>query len=673
MSPLELVLERIEGVRRSGAGFSARCPAHEDRHASLSVSEGEDGRALIRCHAGCSAEDVCAALGLDVAELFPREERTNGRGIVARYPYVDEEGGLLFEAVRFSPKDFRQRRPDGRGGWDWRLGDARRVLYRLPELLAAVERGETVYIVEGEKDVHALERVGLVATCNPMGAGKWRPEHAETLRGAARVVVIPDADKAGRSHAEEVAGSLASSGVDVRVVDLAPEGPDGFDPSDYFQAATSDVERAQARELLEQLVEAAPVWTASASANGSGPAAPAGGIRVESRGRNSADGAEGSQTDEKRSFSIEVLTARALCAMPDPPRSDELLGPLVMRGCRTIIGGHTGEGKSTYTAALVAAIVKGEPFLEWQGAGGCALVLDLEQGLRTVKRVLREAGLADSDDVDYARIPDGLALDKNVHDIAAVLEVLERKPYDVVVLDPHYKAHRGESNEERPMVDFMRQLDAWRTQFGFALVLPCHYRKPSREIKGTPTIHDLFGSSAIVRGAEVVIGLERKSDGYSRLHFFKDREGELPVGEAWGLLFDREQGFRRDPKDGEERDLAAELVELFTDGEWRTVAQAAKPKSKAGIGANRNAVLATLKGRSDLFASVAGAALGRSPQGVFWNLLKAAEQVEQVGGPAQGSLRLLGPLPPRSGGGREQVGDPDVRDVAEQVEQDGAA
>lgn len=654
MSPLERVLERIEGVRRSGAGFSARCPAHEDRHASLSVSEGEDGRALVRCHAGCSTEDVCAALGLDVAELFPREERTNGRAIVARYPYVDEEGRLLFEAVRFSPKDFRQRRPDGRGGWEWNLKGVRRVLHRLPELLAAVERGETIYVVEGEKDVQALERVGLVATCNPMGAGKWCTEYAETLRGAARVVVIPDADDAGRRHAAEVASSVATAGVDVRVVDLAPESSDGFDPSDYLKAATTDAEREQARGLLEQLAETAE------------------GVQVETRGRNSANGAEGSQTDEKRAFSIEVLTARALCALPDPPRSDELLGPLVVRGCRTIIGGHTGEGKSTYTTALVAAIVKGEPFLEWQGAGGRALVLDLEQGLRTVKRVLREAGLAASDHVDYARIPDGLALDKNVHDIAAVLEVLERRPYDVVVLDPHYKAHRGESNEERPMVDFMRQLDAWRAQFGFALVLPCHYRKPSREIKGTPTIHDLFGSSAIVRGAEVVIGLERKSDGYSRLHFFKDREGELPVGEGWGLLFDREQGFRRDPQDGEERDLAAELVELFTDGEWRTAAQAAKPKSKGGIGANRAAVLATLEGRSDLFASVAGAVLGRSPQGVFWNLLKAAEQVEQVGGPAQGSLRLLGPLPPRSGGGREQVGDPDVRDVAEQVEQDGA-
>jgi AAA domain len=264
----------------------------------------------------------------------------------------------------------------------------------------------------------------------------------------------------------------------------------------------------------------------------------------------------GSATGSPTGFSdrrvIEVLTARELCALPDPDRSDELLGPLVVRGCRTIVGGHTGEGKTTFTAAIIAAIVKRNGFLEWDGDGRRALVLDLEQGLRTVKRVLREAGLVESDDVDYARIPDGLALDTNPDDVAAVVELLEWRPYDVVVLDPHYKAHRGESNEERVVVDFMRQLDAWRARFGFALILPVHYRKPAAGIKGPPTIHDLFGSSGLVRGAEVIVGIRRVSDGYSRLDFFKDREGELPVGKSWGLLFDRAQGFRRDPNDEEE-------------------------------------------------------------------------------------------------------------------------
>lgn len=133
----------------------------------------------------------------------------------------------------------------------------------------------------------------------------------------------------------------------------------------------------------------------------------------------------------------------------------------------------------------------------------------------------------------------------------------------MVVADPLYKLHQGDSNDEREAVDLMRRFDGWRERFRFALVLPVHCRKP---VPGTKfSIHDLFGSSAYVRGAEVVLGLQRVSDGYAKLHFLKDRDGDLPIGVAWGLLFDREEGFRRDPKDGEPRETALDKVrELLT-------------------------------------------------------------------------------------------------------------
>lgn len=107
----------------------------------------------------------------------------------------------------------------------------------------------------------------------------------------------------------------------------------------------------------------------------------------------------------------------------------------------------------------------------------------------------------------------------------------------------------------------MRRFDGWRERFGFALWLPVHCRKPVPGMKFS--IQNLFGSSAYVRGAEVVLGVQRLSDGYSKLHFLKDRDGDLPIGASWGLLFDREQGFRRDPNDGKKetaRDKVAELV-----------------------------------------------------------------------------------------------------------------
>src|SRR5829696_4020806 len=104
----------------------------------------------------------------------------------------------------------------------------------------------------------------------------------------------------------------------------------------------------------------------------------------------------------------------------------------------------------------------------------------------------------------------------------------------------------------------MKRFDAWRERYGFALLLPVHLRKPPVGAKFS--IHEFFGSSAYQRGAEVVVGVQRVRDGYSRLHFLKDREGDLPVPEAWGLLFDREHGFRRDPDDEKPKQTAAEVI-----------------------------------------------------------------------------------------------------------------
>jgi putative DNA primase/helicase len=230
---LERVLERLDGRKPSGAGYSARCPAHEDHRQSLSVAEGDDGRVLVTCHAGCSLEAICAAMRMTPADLFERNGNGKSRKreslgkIVAPYDYVDEAGDLLYQVVRFAPKDFRQRRPDGGGGWTWGLGNVRRVPYHLPQVLRTVEAGETVYVTEGEKDADALRAAGVTATTNPGGAGKWRAEYSEALRGA-RVIIVADKDESGRVHAASVAASVAPLAVSVRIVEAA-EGKDAFD------------------------------------------------------------------------------------------------------------------------------------------------------------------------------------------------------------------------------------------------------------------------------------------------------------------------------------------------------------------------------------------------------------------------------------------------------------
>lgn len=70
--PLDVLLSRLDGVRASGRGWVAKCPAHTDRSASLSLAEGRDGRALVKCFAGCEVLDVVRAVGLELADLFPQ-------------------------------------------------------------------------------------------------------------------------------------------------------------------------------------------------------------------------------------------------------------------------------------------------------------------------------------------------------------------------------------------------------------------------------------------------------------------------------------------------------------------------------------------------------------------------------------------------------------------------
>ena len=277
---IEDICSRLHGVTKTATGFAARCPAHEDSNPSLSIGTGSDGRILLHCQAGCSFNSICDALNVRPADLFPaRNGNGNGNGgparrIVATYDYTDELGGLLFQVVRYDPKDFRQRAPDttAKDGWSWSTKNVRKVLYRLPELQKAVDAGKHVLVCEGEKDVAALVEADFCATCNPGGAGKWLDDYTASLSGA-DVVILPDNDEPGRKHAELVASKLHGKAKRVRVVAL-PDVPNAFglhvkDCADFFRAGGT-------AEELHALIDAAPDGTALAK-----PEAQAGDIRGE--------------------------------------------------------------------------------------------------------------------------------------------------------------------------------------------------------------------------------------------------------------------------------------------------------------------------------------------------------------------------------------------------------
>lgn len=230
----------------SGAGYMARCPVHEDDKPSVSISRQGD-KILIKCHAGCETEDVVRAKNLTMKDLF-FGSNGNRTSVVATYEYRDAGGTVRYRKQRYADKQFFFAKPDGRGGWIASakenggkpvLGGVARLPYRLDDLREQVEGSSEVfrvYVVEGEKDVDRLWSLGLPATTNDAGAGKWKDTYAQQLKdvGATEVVCIPDDDDPGRLHMQAVAASCHAAGLTVRLVELPGEHPKGYDVSDWL-------------------------------------------------------------------------------------------------------------------------------------------------------------------------------------------------------------------------------------------------------------------------------------------------------------------------------------------------------------------------------------------------------------------------------------------------------
>ena len=260
--------------------WQARCPAHDDKNPSLAISQGDKG-IVLHCHAGCTPDAVCSALGLTLADLFPPKDTRNGHAakvpqLIQAYDYTDERGKLIFQVCRFEPKGFKQRHPDPArpGEWLWSMAGVDRVLYNLPAVLKAKADGKPIVVCEGEKDADCLNAKGFTATCNPGGAGKWLDAYTETLRGC-DCVIIADRDKAGREHAQLVAGKLHGAAKSVRVLELPDtNGQPVKDAADYFNAG------ATAEDFIG-LVDAAPEWKPATKIEASEPGETAGDIRGE--------------------------------------------------------------------------------------------------------------------------------------------------------------------------------------------------------------------------------------------------------------------------------------------------------------------------------------------------------------------------------------------------------
>lgn len=332
---LDEFVERLEGASPSGGGFVALCPAHDDSNASLSV-HGTDDRIIVNCHAGCSFEEIIGALDIPAREMFFHSG--NWSEPEAVYQYRDEAGMLLFETVRFPGKKIKQRHPNEAGEMEYGLPKAvRRVLYRLPEIISAVSQGRTIYITEGEKDADALVAAGYDATCNPLGAGKWRDEFGDVLFGA-NVIIVADRDEPGRAHAYRVRDSLLGKAAGIWMFQAKV----GKDVYDHLASGLPVTELVPLKERLRTGVYSGPDMADKALeylelGEGDLPAYEVGGIPIAFRpGRLYTVG--GYTGDGKSALALQIL--RGLCSANVPVTLFTLEMP--MQDIQNRLLAHTG-------------------------------------------------------------------------------------------------------------------------------------------------------------------------------------------------------------------------------------------------------------------------------------------------------------------------------------------
>jgi AAA domain len=323
---VEELLPRLEGVRRSSRGHLARCPGHNDTSPSLSVAEA-DGKILLHCFVGCKTSAIAEALGVGMKDLFTDTGTGQApRRISRTFDYLDEAGNLLYQVIRDDlpngKKEFKQRRPDGHGGWLWNLQDTRRVLYRLRHVLQ--ETQSLIVFHEGEKTVEAAVAAGLPGCHTTTAGGAKAPRHTDfsPVRGR-DVVIVPDNDKTGEDYMRDVAELATAAGASSVKVLRLPNLPAKGDAVEWLQAGGTSEQFAA---LLEQ---AEPIEAT--------PPAPR--------------------------LSDALVSYAGLLALKLPERTRHIAW--LPEGGNAMVHGPRGVGKTFFQLTLAASLATGQDFLKW--------------------------------------------------------------------------------------------------------------------------------------------------------------------------------------------------------------------------------------------------------------------------------------------------------------------
>ncbi|MBB4935675.1 hypothetical protein F4561_006584 [Lipingzhangella halophila] len=488
----DIVLPRLEGARSHHGYYMARCPAHDDGRASLSVSAGKEHPVVFTCHAGCESHVILDALGLDWDALCaPRDEQRH-RGewtpygeATAVYPYADEHGQVLYEVLRTLDKQFPVRVPDRtkRSGYRWSLKDTRRVLYRLPQVLAAAADGRTVYVVEGEKDAERLVAAGCEATCNPGGAGKWRTEYAQHLAGA-HVVIVADNDapnekgrRSGWEHARTVGQSLSGVAASVRAVQAAA----GKDATDHLAAGYP----------VEAFVDLDPATGEPHADEG------------QERPEPSHTVPQDDETDENplvtaRASEIRaaLLDSEGMDALPPP---EPLVEGMLYLDSLAWLHGKPGHGKSFVALDWAAHVAHG---LSWQGRATTRgevlyLVAEGTAGVAERKRAW-ESLMGHRMGVTF--LPMAVQLLSRTDATAFAQVAAEMRPV-MVVIDTQARVTVGaDENSSQDMGQLVAAADELRQSTGACVLLVHHEARSGETLRGSTAMEG--AATSVVRASK---------------------------------------------------------------------------------------------------------------------------------------------------------------------------
>lgn len=447
----------LPSIKWNGSGMGqALCCFHEDTNPSLSLNHSNGSFRCFACDTKGSLFDFYMKKhGVDFKTAINDLSERAGivsepqRKIVKVYDYVDKEGSLLFQVCRYEPKDFRQRRPDPNnpGKFIYDLKGVSLVPYNLPEVIKA----DTVIMVEGEKDCDNLKAIGLTASCNPMGALKWRAEYNDHFKGK-RVYILPDNEKVGKDHALQVAKNLHGIASSIRIIDPVIFGSSkGADVSDWIRTGGT-------KERLLEIIKETPEWT----------------------------------LQEPKSLLDSLLKWNDILALD--VRTEYLLEKIIPKNSITLLFGKGGIGKTSLMMQIAKAIANGTPFDTLQTIKTPVYYIDFENPLAVLKERVEKIGQSDnlyvwhiSNEIQPPKL-DG-----------SEWELYKQLPAGLLIVDTLRASHLSDENDSKPMSLIMGRLKELR-EMGFTII-PLHHTPKGNE-------NTFKGSTALLDLCDHVLGLE---------------------------------------------------------------------------------------------------------------------------------------------------------------------